>query len=128
MRFTSPQAAMAFYGEVINEHRFDALLPVLSADVVVWFSSGSFSGLDAARGAFEETWRRIAEETYWLEGLHWLSEGDRSAACSYRFNWRGLVGGTLSQGGGRGTSVLRLEAGGWKIVHEHLSLEPAHAD
>ncbi|WP_338723624.1 nuclear transport factor 2 family protein [Devosia sp. XK-2] len=127
MGFTSPQAAMAFYGEVINEHRFDALLPMLSKDVVFWFSSGSHCGVDAARRAFEKTWRRIADEFYWIEDLSWLCQGDGSAACLYRFGWRGLVDGKLTQGGGRGTSVLRLEPDGWKVVHEHLSAEPVDA-
>ena len=118
---------MGFYGEAINEHRFDALLPVLSTDVVFWFSSGSFCGIDAARQAFEKTWRRIAEETYWLEELSWVSKGDHSAACIYRFHWRGMVDGEPAEGSGRGTSVLRREGDDWKIVHEHLSAEPVHA-
>ena len=115
---------MRFYGEVINEHRFDALLPVLSADVLFWFSSGSHYGIDAARQAFEETWSRVRSEHYWLEDVRWLSEGETAAACVYRFHWRGLVDGVHAEGGGRGTTVLRLEKTGWVIVHEHLSAEP----
>ncbi|ODT80357.1 MAG: hypothetical protein ABS76_16890 [Pelagibacterium sp. SCN 64-44] len=124
MSFASPQEAMAFYGETINRHRFDALLPVLSADVLFWFSSGSHAGLIASRRAFEATWARIADEYYWLEELDWIALGDQSAACTYRFHWRGLVHAVPSQGTGRGTSVLRREADGWVIVHEHLSAEP----
>ena len=115
---------MAFYGEVINRHRFDALLPVLSDDVTFWFSSGSHAGLSAARSAFEATWARILEERYWLDDLQWASIGDTSAACLYRFHWRGIVDNVPTKGGGRGTSVLRREARGWLIVHEHLSTEP----
>lgn len=127
MGFASPQAAMRFCGEAINEHRIESLLPVLSADVIFWFSSGSFHGIDAARQAFEKTWRRIAEETYWLEELSWVSEGDHSDVCIYQFHWRGVVDGEPRAGSGRGTSVLRREADDWKIVHEHLSAEPVHA-
>ena len=117
---------MGFYGEAINEHRFEVLLPVLSADVVFWFSSGSFCGIDAARQAFERTWLRISDETYWLEELSWVSQGDSSASCIYQFHWQGLVNGKPSEGRGRGTSVLRREDDGWEIVHEHLSAEPVH--
>lgn len=119
---------MRFYAEVINKHQFDALLPVLSDDVVFWFSSGSHRGMDAARLAFENTWGRIVNETYWLEELRWIAEGAGSAVCIYRFCWRGEVNGVVARGGGRGTSVLRQELDGWKIVHEHLSAEPARAD
>ncbi len=119
---------MGFYDEAINEPSFDALLPVLSTDVVFWFGSGSFCGISAERLAFERTWQRIAEETYWLEDLSWVPEGDLSAVCIYQFHWRGVVDGEPRVGTGRGTSVLRREADGWKLVHEHLSAEPVHGD
>lgn len=127
MPFSSPQAALRFYGEEINKHRFDLLLSVLSDDVVFWFSSGSHHGLDAARQAFERTWTRLGNEFYWLEDVCWISEGVDSATCIYRFNRRGTVEGEPARGEGRGTSVFRKEQGGWKLVHEHLSAEPAHA-
>lgn len=125
MSFDSPQAVIRFYGETINAHDFDQLLPCLSRDVLFWFSSGTHSGLDAARGAFEATWGRIVDERYWLEDLIWLCEDSTSASCVYRFRWRGLVDGVLAEGKGRGTTVLRRESSGWVIVHEHLSAEPA---
>jgi hypothetical protein len=124
MGFASPQEAMAFYGEVINQHRFDALLPVLAEEVSFWFSSGSHSGLAASRQAFEKTWARIVDERYWLEDLHWLAIGDESAACSYHFHWTGRMNNVPAAGGGRGTTVLRRDPAGWVIVHEHLSAEP----
>ena len=55
---------MGFYGETINQHRFDHLLPALSEDVVFWFNSGSHYGIAAAREAFEATWAGIVDEHY----------------------------------------------------------------
>lgn len=107
---------MRFYGETINERRFDSLLPVLSESVVFWFV--------AARQAFEATWAGIVDEYYWLEDMDWLSGDETSACCIYGFRWRGLVNGAPVEGGGRGTTVLRREPLGWVIVHEHLSAEP----
>jgi hypothetical protein len=120
----SPQEAMGFYSETINHHRFDALLPVLSKEVVFWFNSGSHRGVAAARQAFEATWAGIVDEHYWLEDLVWLSGDAASACCIFRFRWRGTVEGKPIEGGGRGTTILRRETAGWMIIHEHLSAEP----
>lgn len=115
---------MRFYSEVINQHLFDALLQVLSDDVVFWFNSGSHRGIAAARLAFETTWSGIDDERYWLEDMNWLSDDESCACCIYRFRWQGIVGGAPADGGGRGTTVLRRETAGWVIVHEHLSADP----
>jgi len=53
-------------------------------------------------------------------GLDWRHQ----RRLLYRFHWRGIVDNVPTKGGGRGTSVLRREARGWLIVHEHLSAEP----
>ncbi len=41
-------------------------------------------------------------------------------SCLYDFNWQGIIEGEKCSGGGRGTSVLILEDGQWKIITEHL--------
>lgn len=112
------------YEARINLHRFEDLAPLISDDAVFWFSEGSFTGPEAIRGAFERTWL-IRDETYWLDDLRWVAVGDTAAACTYRFNWTGIVEGQARAGSGRGTTVVRSEAGVWKIVHEHLSGLPA---
>lgn len=125
MIFRSPQEALAFYGAAINRHRFDDLLPVLSPDVVFWFSSGSHRGVNAARLAFEAVWKRVVDETYAIDDVEWIVQNDRSAVCLYRFSWRGFVDGVPAEGGGRGTTALCNVEGTWVIVHEHLSTEPS---
>ena len=117
----TPEDVLVRYEVLINRHDFDALVPLISGEAVFWFNDGSFSGLTEIRQAFETTWRRFADEVYWLEDKRWIAHGDTAAACLYRFNWKTQVDGKLLSGAGRGTTVLRREADGWQIVHEHLS-------
>lgn len=121
------EALMARYGEAINGHDFDALAAEISEGAIFWFSSGSHEGLPAIRAAFEATWAKIQDEHYAIEGLRWLALGEDAALCTYRFRWRGCIEGLWAEGGGRGTTGLRREAAGWRIVHEHLSHEPSAA-
>lgn len=119
-----PENALALYEQHINAHDFDLLVPVISDEATFWFNDGSHTGLLAIRAAFERTWAAISNETYWLDQRQWIARSEDAAACLYRFNWQGTVNGTASSGQGRGTTVLRREADGWKIVHEHLSSMP----
>lgn len=116
-----PEDAMKHYQDRINLHDFGELLPVIAEDAVFWFSDGAHVGIVAARRAFEEAWRAVENEDYQLEDLRWLAVGDSVASCIYNFHWKGMAAGEPVWGGGRGTTVLRREADGWKIVHEHLS-------
>lgn len=118
------EAVMALYRERINNHRFGDLVPLIAPDAVFWFGDGSHIGLEAIRIAFETTWARLADETYWLDDVRWLAAGAGAAACCYRFHWQASINGTRTEGQGRGTTVLGLGPGGWQIAHEHLSAEP----
>lgn len=112
------------YEALINRHDFDLLLPLLSKEAIFWFNDGSHSGLDEIRKAFEETWKKFPLERYWLEDRRWLAMGEAAAGCVYRFRWQTTRDGRMLSGGGRGTTLLRVEAGTWRIVHEHLSQFP----
>ena len=120
-----PEDAMKFYQARLALHDFDALLPVIAEDAVFWFSDGDHKGIEAARRAFEAAWKAVENEVYTLEDLRWLAIGDSVASCIYNFHWKGMAAGEPVWGGGRGTTVLRKDAAGWRIVHEHLS--PANA-
>lgn len=109
----------------INRHNFDELTELIAEDAVFWFSDGTHRGLAEIREAFDRTWRTLSGESYWLEDMEWIAEGDEAAACTYRFNWQSVIDGNPASGSGRGTTVLGLRDGCWKIVHEHLSAEPA---
>jgi len=120
----TPEAVMAAYADLINQHDFSLLVPLIDPEAVFWFSSGSFTGIDAIRGAFERTWQRLENETYWLENLIWIADGDTAASCTSRFCWRAMVDGKDAEGSGRGTTVLIRRAESWRIIHEHLSPYP----
>jgi ketosteroid isomerase-like protein len=121
---SAKQVLIRYEGE-INKHNFDLLQPLISKDCTFWFSSGTFSGLEQTRSAFEKTWRTIQDEIYSITNVEWIAESDLAAACIYTFNWEGMVSGQLRKGKGRGTSCFRLEGTEWKIIHEHLSSFPA---
>jgi ketosteroid isomerase-like protein len=96
----------------------------ISSQCKFWFSSGTYIGLDQTRKAFEKTWGVIKEEVYSISDVEWIAESDSAAVCTYTFHWKGLIQDRPSEGKGRGTSCLRKEEGGWKIIHEHLSQFP----
>jgi ketosteroid isomerase-like protein len=108
----------------INRHDFDEVTELIAEDAVFWFSDGTHRGLGEIRAAFERTWHALSEETYWLEDMSWIAEGDAAAACTYRFNWQAVIDGRPASGSGRGTSVLARRSDRWQIVHEHLSADP----
>ena len=120
----TPETVMAAYAERINQHDFSLLAPLIAENAVFWFSSGSYVGLDQARRAFERTWHRLQNETYWLASLTWIAKGDNAASCTYHFHWRAIIDGIETEGTGRGTTVLAKTPDGWRIIHEHLSAFP----
>lgn len=122
-----PEDLLRTYEELINRHDFDLLVPLIAADASFWFSEGSYVGLAAIRAAFERTWAELADETYWLDDRHWLARDTDVAACTYRFNWTAMARAKSISGRGRGTTIVRRSADGWRIVHEHLSPMPQEA-
>ena len=120
----TPETVMAAYAERINQHDFSLLAPLIAENAIFWFSSGSCVGLDQACRAFERTWQRLNNETYWLESLTWIAKSDQAASCTYHFHWRAIIDGIETEGTGRGTTVLARTPDGWLIVHEHLSSFP----
>ena len=112
------------YESLINRHDFSVLAGLIADDASFWFSDGPHHGLVEIRSAFEHTWQRLGDETYWLDDLVWIAEGETAAACTYRFNWESTLAGQKHTGSGRGTTVFRKTKKGWQIVHEHLSRFP----
>ncbi|MBS1165321.1 MAG: nuclear transport factor 2 family protein [Proteobacteria bacterium] len=119
-----PQDHMKLYETRVNLRRFDEVAPLISSEAVFWFTDGTYHGIDAIKAAFEETWRKLQNEVYWLEDVDWIAMSDTAASCTYRFRWKADIDGKTYEGDGRGTTVLRKEGAQWKIVHEHLSRFP----
>ncbi|WP_105405125.1 DUF4440 domain-containing protein [Neorhizobium sp. T7_12] len=119
-----PQDHMKLYETRINLRRFDEVEPVISPEATFWFTDGTHSGIAEIRAAFEETWRNLQNEIYWLEDVTWIAVGAEAASCTYRFRWKADIDGKTFEGEGRGTTVLRKEGSEWKIIHEHLSRFP----
>lgn len=115
-----PEDVLAAYEERINRHDFDLLAPLIAADATFWFSEGSYSGHAAIRAAFERTWAALHNDTYQLSDRRWIAAGEDVAACSYRFSWTTTIDGQPRSGSGRGTTILRRDAGIWLIAHEQL--------
>ncbi|UXN69536.1 nuclear transport factor 2 family protein [Devosia neptuniae] len=120
----TPEAVMAAYAELINQHDFELLTSLIDDDATFWFSSGSYHGMESVRAAFERTWQRLSDERYWLEDVRWIAKADAAASCIYSFHWQAVIEGQLAQGSGRGTTVLGKRRGVWRIAHEHLSAFP----
>ncbi|MEQ1407650.1 nuclear transport factor 2 family protein [Neorhizobium sp. Rsf11] len=120
----TPQDHMKLYEAKINLRRFEEVEPLIAADAIFWFTDGTHSGIAAIRAAFEDTWAKLRNETYWLEDVDWIATGDQAASCIYRFRWKAEIDGKTFEGEGRGTTVLRKEEADWKIIHEHLSRFP----
>jgi ketosteroid isomerase-like protein len=123
----TPEEFMQAYERNSASHRFEDVDSMIADDAVFWFNDGSFYGKDSIRRAFERTWTlQIQDERYRLENLRWFVRSEEFAACTFSFHWTGTVKGeSRNLGDGRGTCILKKSESGWKIVHEHLSREPA---
>jgi len=114
-------AFMTGYEQAGNSHDIDRVLPMIAEDATYWFSDGSYRGLEEITRAIERTFQTIQDEVYRITDLEWVVLSAEHAACRYRFWWTGVVDGAARSGRGRGTNVVVKRAGGWKMLHEHLS-------
>jgi ketosteroid isomerase-like protein len=97
-------------------------LSLIDDNAVYWFSDGtSHVGKDAVKRAIRRNFEAIKNETYRISEIVWVAQSSDVAACIFRFDWSGLIGGAAASGSGRGTSVLARRGDSWVVVHEHLS-------
>lgn len=125
LRNMGPKEVLEEYVLRLAEHEFEAVEPLISEAAVFWFNDGSHVGIPAIRTAFEKNFAAFPLERYWVSEVRWVATGPKSATCIYRFHWTAQTPEGEVGGGGRGTTAVRLEEDGWKIVHLHLSQEPA---
>lgn len=109
------------YERANNSHLWENVEPFIAQDATYWFTDGSYAGIAEIRKAIETTFASIQDEIYEISDVRWPLATASEAVCTYVFSWQGVVNGEQKSGKGRGTNVLKKQAGAWKIVHEHLS-------
>lgn len=119
----TPEAAFERYRAEINTHDFDRLADdVVASDAVFVFAEKVHRGVDAARAAFNDTWKTLPDEVYSMTEAEWLAKDAATAVVAFRYGYKGtLTDGRALEGGGRGVNVYRLTDEGWRLAYEHLS-------
>ncbi len=117
----SARDAFASYIAATNTHRFEQVRPLVAPEASYWFGERVLQQPHDIQAAFEQAWATVADEVYEVDDCRWLVETADHAVVTYRYRWRGFVGGVERHGGGLGTNVLRHQDGGWRVVHEHLT-------
>jgi len=123
---TTPEDFVSCYERALASQQWSAVDPLVHDDVCVTFSTGAVhKGRSAVRGAFEANFAAIEDERYRIANIHWVLRSDSMAVYLFDFQWSGRIAGRMTQGSGRGTSVLIRAGGGWKLLVEHLGRAPA---
>jgi hypothetical protein len=122
---TGCREAFAAYIGATNTHQFECVRRFVHPDSTYWFGPVYHERVEAIQAAFERAWAAVADEVYEVRDCRWLIETDEHAVVTYRYHWEGVVEGSTRTGGGLGTNVLVASAGGWQMVHEHLTPQPA---
>jgi uncharacterized protein (TIGR02246 family) len=118
----SPAECLAAFEAALAKADLDAAMALLTDDVVFFYSNGSAHfGRDAIRAAIQANFDSVQDDDYATRDHLWLAQSDAAAVCIYSFAWTGTMDGKPVGGRGRGTTVFRREASGWRIAHEHLS-------
>ncbi len=106
---------------------FDLIRDMIDERACFRFNDGDFVGRAAIQAAFEKTWRgdpTVRKARFYLSDIVVLTTDHATATATYTFNWEGAQGDQTFAIRGRGTRVLALGEGGFRIVHEHLSRFP----
>lgn len=110
------------YKAALATQRWANVEPLIHPDAVVTFSSGAVhKGIAEIKPAYERNFALIKNEDYQMKNLHWILQTDMHAAYVFEFSWRGTINGEPASGAGKGTAVIVLEDGQWKLMAEHLS-------
>jgi ketosteroid isomerase-like protein len=97
-------------------------LRLIDDNAVYWFSDGTAHvGKAAVERAIRRNFELIKDEAYQISDVVWVAQSAEIAACVYRFDWSGTLGGVPASRSGRGTAVLARKGESWVVVHEHLS-------
>lgn len=127
----TPDMVTAFlnhFEQLAEQEDFDLIEPLIDEQAFFRFNDGDFIGRPAIRAAFEKTWRGnpdVRKARFYLSDIVVLSTDEHTATATYTYHWEGSQGDQHFTVKGRGTRVIqRADAGGFRIVHEHLSRFP----
>lgn len=117
------EGVFQLYRGLINSHDFDLLERyVIAPDAIFVFSDQRHEGIAAVRAGFERTWSILPDEVYEMSEGEWLIDGPNSAACTFRYSYRGtLADGRPLSGGGQGINLFRRTEGHWRLTFEQLT-------
>ncbi len=126
----SPESVTTFLVEferLAEREDFDLIRDFIDEQAYFRFNDGDFVGRTAIQAVFEKTWRgdpSVKKARFYLTDIVVLTVDQRTACATYTWNWEGSQGESQFTIRGRGTRVLALEQGKFRIVHEHLSRFP----
>jgi ketosteroid isomerase-like protein len=122
----NPEDFVQAYERALATQELIQVDPLIHSDACVTFSNGTVhKGRQEVRAAFERNFSSIRDETYTISNVHWVMKSDRAAVYLFDFNWSGTINGKPASGAGRGTSVLIMDDGKWKLLVEHLGPKAA---
>jgi hypothetical protein len=129
MTITS-QAVVDFLHEfeaIAEREDFELIKDMIDEGAYFRFNDGDFVGHSAIQAVFEKTWRgdpTVKKARFYLTDVVVLTTDRKTATATYTYNWEGSQGDRQFSIRGRGTRVVVLESGRFRIVHEHLSRFP----
>lgn len=122
----NPEDFVQAYERALATQELIQVDPLIHSDACVTFSNGTVhKGRQEVRAAFERNFSSIRDEIYTISNVHWVMKSDRAAVYLFDFNWSGTINGKPASGAGRGTSVLIMDDGKWKLLVEHLGPKAA---
>jgi ketosteroid isomerase-like protein len=100
---------------------FANVAPLIAENALYRFTDGDFSGIEAIRAAFEQTWASFPEDEWELLNVRVVHLDEDSAVVTYDTRWTATVNGERRISVGRGTNVIARTDGALNVILEHLS-------
>jgi hypothetical protein len=79
------------YKDALATQRWDEVAPLIHEDACFIFSEGTYLGKAAIEPAVRATFDLIKSERYAIKDVVWTYVHEDSAACTYGFEWSGLI-------------------------------------